>query len=236
MSTTEPFCGNCGYQLTGLTESSKCPECRKPIVEVLQRGQALPHGRRYRSATHVFGLPLVDVAIGAHGKERVGRARGIIAIGDIAVGFVAIGNLLAIGIVSLGGAVGLGVLSLSAMALGFLAFGGLAAGGWAYGGLAAGVIATGGLAAGWLAVGGMAIGNYAAGGAAMGRHVVTALQRDPEAVEALADYAWLVGAFPPTPASAFATLAFFLATGIALLVLLGLVVGLGCVLGWAKRR
>lgn len=234
--TSDPFCGNCGYQLTGLTDSSKCPECGRPIVEVLQRDQPLPHGRRYRSATRVFGLPLVDVAIGPHGKERLGRARGIIAIGDIAVGFVAVGNLVAVGILSFGGVAGLGVLSLSALAVGIVALGGLAAGGYAYGGLAAGVIATGGFAAGWLAVGGMAIGHYAAGGAAIGPHIITALQRDPAAIQALADYAWLVGSFPPTPGSVFATLGWFAAAGALLLVLIALVVGIGHVLGQVERR
>jgi hypothetical protein len=234
--TSDPFCGNCGYQLTGLTDSSKCPECGKPIVEVLQRGQSLPHGRRYRSATHIFGLPLVDVAIGAHGKQRIGRARGIIAIGDIAVGLIAMGNIVAVGVVSLGGALGIGVLSLSACAVGILAFGGLAAGGWAWGGIAAGVIATGGLAAGWLAVGGMAIGHYAAGGAAMGPHVVTALQRDPAAAQALADFAWLVGSFPPTPSSMFSTMAWFAAAAIVLAALVGIVVGSGYLLGYVERR
>ena len=34
----EPYGGNCGQQLTGLIDSSKCPECGKPLVEVLRRG------------------------------------------------------------------------------------------------------------------------------------------------------------------------------------------------------
>ena len=33
----EPYCSNCGYVLAGAIESSKCPECGKPIVEVLMR-------------------------------------------------------------------------------------------------------------------------------------------------------------------------------------------------------
>jgi len=42
----DPYCGNCGYSLRGLTESSKCPECGKPIVEVLQRDRPIPRGKR----------------------------------------------------------------------------------------------------------------------------------------------------------------------------------------------
>ena len=30
-SPDEPICGNCGYVLSGLTESSKCPECGRPF-------------------------------------------------------------------------------------------------------------------------------------------------------------------------------------------------------------
>ena len=33
----EPYCGNCGHRLTGLVDSSKCPECGRPLVEVLTR-------------------------------------------------------------------------------------------------------------------------------------------------------------------------------------------------------
>jgi predicted Zn-ribbon and HTH transcriptional regulator len=36
----EPYCGNCGYVLTGATETSKCPECGRPLVEVLTRNTA----------------------------------------------------------------------------------------------------------------------------------------------------------------------------------------------------
>ncbi len=223
----EPFCGSCGYQLTGLTESSKCPECGKPLVEVLRRGTTLPVGRRFRSNIRIFGMPLIDVAIGPHGKERVGRARGVIAFGDIAVGLVAIGNVFALGVVAFGGALSIGVLSLSGVALGLLAFGGVGLGGVAFGGVAGGAIATGGLAAGWLALGGAAIGQYAAGGAASGAHVVNALQRDPEAVQKLAEFSWLVGGFPPTLGSFLATATFFAAAAIALLTLIGLFIALG---------
>ena len=87
----DPYCRNCGYSLKGLTESSKCPECGKPIVEVLER-PAMILGRRYASATVIFGLPLLHIALGPHDEERVGRARGIIAIGDHATGWLAIGG------------------------------------------------------------------------------------------------------------------------------------------------
>ena len=87
------FCGHCGYALTGATESSKCPECGRPIVETLRRPSfARPRGRRYRSPRRLFGLPLVDVANGPHDDGPRGRARGFVAIGDEARGVIAIGG------------------------------------------------------------------------------------------------------------------------------------------------
>ena len=57
-------------------------------------------------ATEVWGnLPVVHVAVGgrqADGRYRPGRARGIIALGDIATGLMAVGGV-AIGLISVGG-------------------------------------------------------------------------------------------------------------------------------------
>jgi hypothetical protein len=72
----DPYCGNCGYSLRGLTESSKCPEGGRPIVEVLQRDRFVPRGKRYKSQTVLFGWPLVHVALGSHEDEPHGKARG----------------------------------------------------------------------------------------------------------------------------------------------------------------
>ena len=92
-NTAQPYCSNCGYVLTGLTESSKCPECGKPLVEVLTR-QTFSFGntgKRYRSKATLFGWPVIDVALGPKDGELRGQAKGIIAIGDLAVGGLAIG-------------------------------------------------------------------------------------------------------------------------------------------------
>ena len=82
-------------------------------------------GKEFRSKTTIAGIPLVHIAIGidpATGKKRV--AKGIIAIGDIAVGVLAFGGV----------------------AVGGIAFGGVAAGLTAFGGAAASIfLAIGGL-------------------------------------------------------------------------------------------
>ncbi len=127
---------------------------------------------RRKSDYEYLGMPLWSIALGpdlANGEIR-GHAKGVIAIGDIATGVLAIGGL-ARGFIAVGG-----------LALGVISFGGLAVGGLAIGGLAIGAAAIGGCAIGWVAIGGGAAGYYAAGGAAWGAHVVSAMERSPEAV------------------------------------------------------
>src|SRR4051794_10161164 len=87
-ASNDPVCGNCGYALKGLTESSKCPECGKPLVEVLTRpgDRWMYRGKRYRSKATLFGYPVVHVAVGPREGELRGHAKGIIAVGDVATG------------------------------------------------------------------------------------------------------------------------------------------------------
>lgn len=135
-----PYCVNCGYPLMGLTESSKCPECGRPLVEVLVRNSfpgAKP-GKRYRSERTLFGLPLVSIATGPYGDEKVGRPVGIVAIGDHPRGVIAIGGA----------------------PVGFIAIGGIARGVIAVGGTSIGVVAIGGAAVGGLALGGFGLGLF----------------------------------------------------------------------------
>ncbi|MFO0838645.1 MAG: hypothetical protein U1D55_08940 [Phycisphaerae bacterium] len=209
----DPYCGHCGYSLVGLTDSSKCPECGKPIVEVLQRDVSLPQGRRYKSKTAILGLPLVCVAIGPSGRERIGRAIGIIAVGDVAIGWVAIGGALSVGAIALGG-LAVGVLALGGCAIGMMALAGLAVGGVTLGGMSLGLIASGGGAVGHIAQGGGVWGHYARGGEASGTHVISAGRTpDPAAVALFDQLAWLLG---DTPAKMWMPAAWFV---VALIVL-----------------
>lgn len=102
----------------------------------------------YVSPVKVFDLPLVHIRLG-YGPQ---VAKGIVAIGNLAVGVVAIGGC-SLGLISLGG-VSLGLLlALGGVGLGLFALGGLAVGGFAVGGCAVGQ---------WLAAGGGAFSNYLA--------------------------------------------------------------------------
>ncbi len=140
---TDPYCNNCGYSLIGLTESSRCPECGEPIVEVLVRDRFPGRGGlRYQSNRRLFGWPLVAIAWGPRGTERYGRPKGIIAIGEKPRGVIALGG----------------------QAVGALAVGGFACGGIAFGGFALGIHSLGGFSTGIVALGGFAVGLFAFGG------------------------------------------------------------------------
>ena len=168
--TNAPYCSNCGYVLSGLTESSRCPECGKPIVEVLTRpAQAFFNsGKRYRSKATLFGWPVIDLALGPGAGELRGKAKGIIAIGDVATGGIALGGM-ARGVVAVGG-MAVGLFAFGGAAVGLVcATGGAAIGGMAAGGGAVGVLASGGGAAGLVAQGGGAVGLYARDGRSFGR-------------------------------------------------------------------
>lgn len=139
-----PFCKECGYELTGLTDSSRCPECGRPIVDVLVRASFFGMGKRYTSTRTLLGLPLLAIAAGPHGAERFGAPVGFIAIGDKPRGIIAIGGV-PVGVLSIGG-FSRGIVSVGGMSLGIVSFGGCSLGALALGGLAVGLYAFGGLA------------------------------------------------------------------------------------------
>jgi hypothetical protein len=148
-----------------------CPECQK---EISDQAVMCPHcgypmrgmyGYEYRSQRELFGLPLVHIISGQGFDPVTGRirvAKGIIAVGPIAVGCLAMGGA-SFGLVSFGGA-----------ALGAIAFGGVAIGA---------LLAVGGLAIGAIALGGGAIGYYAFGGGVWGVHVLGGNAQDPNLME-----------------------------------------------------
>ena len=115
----------------------------------------------YKSTRTIRGIPLVHVNIGLG----MYSAKGIIAIGNVAVGGLAIG-LAAIGGVSIG-FFAAGVIALAALlCIGIGAAGVAALGIFAAGAFACGVFSAGACSVGWLAVGGVAMGEYAIGGLA----------------------------------------------------------------------
>jgi hypothetical protein len=135
---------------------------------------------RARARWDLAGLPFYDIAMGPDPSrgERMGHARGFIAIGDMATGVIAAGGFAR------------GLLAVGGCAVGVLSFGGLSIGALAaFGGLAIGGIAFGGGAAGGVALGGGAVGYYACGGAAAGEYVVASNRVDAEAQRFFSEYA-----------------------------------------------
>jgi hypothetical protein len=109
-------------------------------------------GRRraveYRSEQLWGDLPVVHISVGgrqADGRYRLGRARGVIALGDVAIGLVAVGGV-AIGLFSTGG-VAIGLVALGGVAVGFVAVGAVSVGLLAVGAVALGLTAVGALTA-----------------------------------------------------------------------------------------
>ena len=125
----------------------------------------------YKSRRTLFGLPLVHIHLG----RGLQRAKGIIAIGNVATGVVALG-VFAAGLVS-AGCLTLGVLTLGCVALGLVGLGCIAIGLLAIGGMALGVLSIGALVAGVWSIGGVAhaaqiaIGAVASGPLAIGDEV-----------------------------------------------------------------
>lgn len=226
-----PYCGNCGYELSGLTDSSRCPECGGALVDVLVRG-GFTYGKRYTSRTTLFGLPLLSIALGATATERVGRARGVLAIGDRAVGLIAMGGR-ARGVVAMGG-VAIGCFSFGGVSIGLVtAVGGCAIGGMVWGGVGLGVLVSAGLAIGFAASGGMAVGIYAVGGLPLGLHRVGPGVNDPAVGQLFRHLTWFFG--PPGFAGA-SLVQPLIATAGATLAASGVIGLLAAAAHWLKGR
>ena len=110
----------------------------------------------YKSKKSWRGLPLVHVHIGI----KPVRAKGVIAIGNIAQGIIAIGI------------VGMGVITLAVVGVGLLlAIGSIVVGGIALGSFAAGIITFGALSVGIFSMGAVAVGQFSYGAMAIGSQI-----------------------------------------------------------------
>lgn len=234
-----PYCAACGHDLTGATASSACPECGKPLVEVLTRAALVPNGRggtrpmrRYTSRKQLFGMPLVSIALGPDDKGRMGHAKGYFAVGDVATGVFAVGAF-ARGIVAFGG-LSIGGVTFGGLSLGtFAAVGGgaLAWLGSAVGGMAVGLLASGGGAIGGIAQGGFAIGWLARGGAAKGIHTWGRGSPPTDEARALFDqFAWLIG-----PSGAMPNIHYGLAYTVVIAILIAILAALPAFLARERR-
>lgn len=113
----------------------------------------------YKSKKSFRGIPLVHVNFGAG----LYRARGIIAIGNLASGIVAIG-LLSAGVASLGILTAGLLLALGTVAVGFISFGSLAVGCIAFGAITVGIFCMGAVNFGEFCFGALSYGRQIAVG------------------------------------------------------------------------
>lgn len=118
----------------------------------------------YKSKKKIGNLPLVHINIG----RGIYVAKGVIAIGNIAIGGVALGAIAVGGLCM--GAVALGLIGFAAMALNLLlSLGGISVGALAFGGIAVGIVTFGGVSVGMFSIGGCAFASHIAiGGVARG--------------------------------------------------------------------
>ena len=149
--------------------AATCPNCGHPMIsEVARAGAPRWRGYQWRTEAEILGWPLVHVAWGR--DKHTGRllvARGVIAIGQFAIGLV----------------------SIAQFGIGFLFAFGQFAGGWlAIGQFAAGVyFGLGQFATGWTAIGQFALGEYVLAQIGYGKHVWSVGVKDPEAIEYFAN-------------------------------------------------
>ena len=124
------------------------------VQQVIVQRQTFEY--EYKSQKSWRGLPLVHVHFGI----RPVRAKGVIAIGNIAQGIVAIGI------------VGVGVITLAVAGVGLLlAIGTAVVGCVALGSLAAGIITFGALSVGIFSMGAVAVGQFSYGALAIGHQI-----------------------------------------------------------------
>ena len=88
----------------------------------------------YKSKRTFLGLPLVHVNVG----PGLCRAKGVIAVGNVATGLISVG-FVAAGLLSFG-VLAVGILALACLSFGIFALGAIAAGGVAVGAVARGRI------------------------------------------------------------------------------------------------
>lgn len=150
-----------------------------------------PKGRwgwhyEYKSKRTLWGMPLIHINLRDRGFC---RAKGVIAIGNVATGLVAVGSICT-GVLSFG-CISAGILSLGALALGLLSIGGISMG----------LLALGGIAIGLISIGGVSIGMYAAGGCAIGAKIAVGdYARAPVVFESRQQFQQAVSErFPHTP-------------------------------------
>ena len=151
-------CRECKNQVS--EEAVACPRCGAPWPA---RPEWKGRGIDWKSKRTLWGYPLVHVAFGRDARGRLRVARGIIAIGQFAIGLVAVAQV-GIGILFGFGQVMLGFTALAQVAI-------------------AGLFGVGQFATGYIAIGQVVAGVYGLAQTGIAEHMWSSARADPEAVE-----------------------------------------------------
>jgi len=93
-------CPECQREVSD--QAQTCPGCGHPLGETSLRPGGAPYRYEFKSHLKIFGLPLIHIIYGPAWLVGFKPARGIIAIGNMAVGVIAIGGLAGEGIGDVG--------------------------------------------------------------------------------------------------------------------------------------
>ncbi len=151
-------CRECQKEIS--TEAQACPHCGVPFpARKAWRGK----GFEWRTRQEFYGYPLIHVAFGRDEHNRLRVAKGVIAIGQFAIGLVTIAQF------GVGVLFGLGQFMLGLTAIAQFAITGL--------------FGLGQFATGYIAIGQVALGYYALCQAGFAEHLWSQAIKDQEAVE-----------------------------------------------------
>ena len=151
-------CRECGRQIS--TDAPACPACGAPWPS---RPRWQGWGFEWKSRTTVYGYPLVHIAFGRDARRRFRVAKGVIAIGQFAIGLITFAQV-GVGLLFGFGQVLVGLTAIAQVAVTPL-------------------FAIGQFATGYVAIGQIAVGVYALAQAGFAQHLWSPGSRDPVAVE-----------------------------------------------------
>lgn len=151
-------CRSCRKEVS--VEAMTCPHCGAPFPARQKWGG---WGYEWKSKQSLWGWPLIHVAYGRNEQGKLRVAKGIIAIGQFAIGGITIAQF------GLGAVFGLGQFVAAPIAIGQIGLGL--------------IFGLGQLATGYVAVGQIAAGVWVRAMAGLGAHVWSMQHRAPEAVE-----------------------------------------------------
>jgi len=110
-------CRECGGQVSD--QAVSCPHCGAPYpARLVWKGWGVDK----EIGPRIFGYPLVHIAFGRNAQGRLRVAKGVIAIGQFAVGGVA-GGQFGLGLVGGIGQMMIAPLALAQLAVGYIAVG-----------------------------------------------------------------------------------------------------------------